>query len=519
MTGGTGFTGFSEEMERKLAHFLFARAQPLLLEFDAGWQLVNLQGDAARFGFDLDNAQIGTRQLQDLFIGMPLDEAVDLPFVEMPNGRSAHVHMLSADSGFQILLLDAQGEHDRQQSQQQTSNEAELVGRQKSKAIAQLRQIRSELEQQRARLQDANTLKNALIATLSHDFRTPLTSIFGYLHLIEEEAGHTSSTQRGLRALRRNANYLFTLAENLLEYARADSRSNLLLPSETDLAELVDDLEGMFQPMARDQGLEFSISLDAIDASTPILDELRLRQILVNLLSNAIRYTPTGKVTARLVWEDASLVIEVIDTGVGIAEELHEKVFVAFNRSSQAPGSGAGLGLSIVKRLVKQMLGTLEMESRLGQGTRFRVVLPNLDKANAEASEESPDAFFTKPDRVYSVLIVDDDPDIVYLLEALLRDRGFRVRAVGDAASAVETAQANPPDVLLVDVELPGLSGNTAVFRLRAKGYRGHIVTLSATPTEEARKVALNAGADQYLTKPIHIEQFARAMQRAVRGR
>ena len=519
MSGVSGFSGFSEEMERKLAHFLFERAQPLLLEFNANWQLVNLQGDAARFGFDLDNAQVGTRQLQDLFIGMPLDEAVDLPFVEMPNGRSAHVHMLTADSGFRILLLDAQSEHDRQQSQQQTSNEAELVGHQKSKAIAQLRQIRTELEQQRARLQDANTLKNALIATLSHDFRTPLTSIFGYLHLIEEEAGHTLSTQRGLRALRRNANYLFTLAENLLEYARADSRSNLLLPSETDLAELVDDLEGMFQPMAGDQGLEFSISLDAIDASAPILDELRVRQILVNLLSNAIRYTPKGKVTARLVWQDSSLLIEVIDTGIGIAEELHEKVFVAFNRSSQAPGSGAGLGLSIVKRLVKQMLGTLEMESKLGQGTRFRIVLPNLDKANEDASEESLEAFHTSPDRVYSVLIVDDDPDIVYLLDALLRDMGFRVRSVGDAASAVETAQANPPDVLLVDVELPGLSGNTAVFRLRAKGYRGHIVTLSATPTEEARKVALNAGADQYLTKPINIEQFARAMQRAVRGR
>lgn len=93
---------------------------------------------------------------------------------------------------------------------------------------------------------------------------------------------------------------------------------------------------------------------------------------------------------------------------------------------------------------------------------------------------------------------------------------GFRVRIVGDATSAVESALADPPDVLLVDVELPGLSGNTAVFRLRAKGYRGHIVTLSATPTEEARKVALNAGANQYITKPIDIEQLARTMQRAV---
>lgn len=512
-------SGFSEAMERELAGFLLERARPLLLEFDARWQLINLQGDAARFGFDLDNAKIGTRQLQDLFLGMPLDETIDLPFVEMPNGRSAHVHLLSAGEGFRILLLDAQGEHDRQQSQQQTGNEAALIGDQKSKAIAQLRQIRTELEQQRVRLQEANTLKNALIATLSHDFRTPLTSIFGYLHLLEEEPKPSASLRRGLRALRRNANYLFTLAENLLEYARADSRSNLLLPMETDLPALVDDLEGMFRPMANDQGLQFEFSLEAIDLAAPVLDELRLRQILVNLISNAIRYTSQGKVTARLIWKDASLIIEVSDTGIGIAEELQEKVFVPFNRVGQAAGHGAGLGLSIVKRLVKQMFGTLEMRSKVGEGTRFRIALPSLDKQVEDASNESREPLMTDPDRLYSVLIVDDDPDITYLLEALLTDMGFRVRSVGDAASAVESAQANPPDVLVVDVELPGLSGNTAVFRLRAKGYRGHIVTLSATPTEEARKVALNAGADQYLTKPIHIEQFARAMQRAIRGR
>jgi two-component system, sensor histidine kinase len=519
MTGKIGADGFSGAVERQVAQFLIERTQPLLIEFDKDWQLVNLQGDVARFGFDLDNAQVGARQLQDLFLGMPLDQAVDLPFVEMPNGRSAHVHLLDADNGYRILLLDAQSEHDRRRAQQQTGNEAELIGYQKSKAIAQLRQIRSELELQRSRLEEANALKNALIATLSHDFRTPLTSIFGYLHLLEEEAEHSDSTRRALRALRRNSNYLFTLAENLLEYARADSRSNLLLPEDADLPSLVDDLEGMFRPMASDQGLEFAISLEMLDEATPVLDELRLRQILVNLISNAIRYTRQGGVSARLVWEQASLLIEVRDSGIGIAEELQEKVFIAFNRVGQAPGSGAGLGLSIVKRLVKQMLGTLELQSRLGEGSCFRIVLPNMVRASAEQDDSITAQQWPASSRGHRVLVVDDDPDITYLLDALLTDMGFRVNVVGDATAAVDTVLSDPPDVLLVDVELPGLSGNTAVFRLRAKGYRGHIVTLSATPTEEARKVALNAGADQYLTKPINIDQFSRAMQRAAAKR
>lgn len=516
MSAKKGMPPFSTEIERHVAHFLFERAQPLLLQFDESWQLVNLHGDASRFGFDVDHANAATQQLTDLFLGMPLDATIDLPFVHMPNGRSAHVHLLGGtEPGFQVLLLDAQGEHDRQQAQQQLGNEAALVSGQKTRAIAQLRQIRTELERQRTRLTEANALKNALIATLSHDFRTPLTSIFGYLHLLEEEANHSDFARQALRALRRNSNYLFTLAENLLEYARADTRSSLLAPVHVDLACLVEDLDGMFRPMATDRGLAFEIQLELADAQSPVLDELRLRQILVNLTANAVRYTNKGGVSISLRWQDDALSIEVRDSGIGIAEELHEQIFIAFNRVGQAAGSGAGLGLSIVKRLIAQMHGTLQLQSRLGEGSCFSIVLPNCASVVAAEQMTASAPAELAPSNIRTVLVVDDDPDIACLLDALLTDLGYRVRIVGDASAAVESALADPPDVLLVDVELPGLSGNTAVFRLRAKGYRGHIVTLSATPTEEARKVALNAGADQYLTKPINIELLARAMQAA----
>ena len=152
--------------------------------------------------------QAGARQLQDLFIGMSLDETRRSAVrADAERAQCACASARSSGDGFQVLLLDAQGEHDRQQAQQQTGNEAALVGYQKGKAIAQLRQIRSELEQQRARLQEANALKNALIATLSHDFRTPLTSVFGYLHLLETrvEPGsgrrHPACVARGAGAM------------------------------------------------------------------------------------------------------------------------------------------------------------------------------------------------------------------------------------------------------------------------------------------------------------------------------
>ena len=503
------------DARRELAALLLARARPLLLDFDQDWTLLDVHGDAARFGFDGDDAAASLRQLQDLFLGMPLDEAIDLSFVEMPNGRSAHVHLGTSAGRLRIMLVDAQDEHDRQRSQQQTGNEAVLVSHQKSKAIGQLRRIRSELEQQRARLHEANALKNALIATLSHDFRTPLTSIFGYLHLLESQRPLDDGARQSLRAIRRNANYLFALAENLLEYGRSESGAALLSPAVVDLAALAEDLRAMFEPIALEQGLSFAIDLQVVSAAKPVLDETRLRQVLINLLSNATRYTLRGGITLQLAWRDGALHVGVADTGIGIPEEFRERIFDAFNSGAQAGSKGAGLGLSIVKRLVAQMHGTLELESTLGRGSRFTISLPALGTADPRQGTLPADGFADVWVHGRTAIVVDDDPDISQLIEVLLADLGFRVRCVGDAAMAVDQALAEPPDVLIVDVELPGLSGNTAVYRLRAQGYAGHIVTLSATPTGEAHAAAIAAGADHYLTKPINIEQFVRVMLRA----
>ena len=275
----------------------------------------------------------------------------------------------------------------------------------------------------------------------------------------------------------------------------------------------------MFGPIAREQGLAFDIDLQIEDERQPVLDEMRVRQILVNLLSNATRYTLRGGVTLHVAWRERALHASVSDTGIGIPEEFREQVFVAFNGGAQSGSKGAGLGLSIVKRLVAQMHGTLELESELGKGSCFTIVLPALGNtvaAHATATaDEYPDVWV----RGRSAFVVDDDPDIAQLIEVLLGDLGFHVRNIGDATSAIEQALAEPPDVLVVDVELPGLSGNTAVYRLRAQGYAGSIVTLSATPTEEARAAAIAAGADHYLTKPINIEQFVRVMLRASQRR
>jgi len=503
-----------QSVETYLRAYFFERTRPLLLSFGPDWTLRDVQGDPALFGIDVDAPDGGLGELKDLFLGVPVDGDHDLSFVELSGGRSAHIHLVADRDGFHLLLLDAEDARGRQRAQQQLGNEAVLAGHEKSKAISRLREIRSELERQRATLEEANALKNALIATLSHEFRTPLTSIFGYLHLLDRRGSDGAHTVQALSAIRRNATYLFTLAENLLEYGRGESGA-LLCAVAVDLRALAHDIEEMIRPLAEDKGLRFSVSVDAGDAAPALFDEVRVRQIVINLLSNAVRYTARGEIGATLVWREGRLHIEVRDTGIGISPEFQASVFKPFNRGGQSGSKGAGLGLSIVRRLVEQMHGTMTLESQPGCGTRFVIDLPPLEPAAAVADSRGDAALWVN-DR--DVLVVDDDPDIAQLLEALLLDLGFRVRIATDAAGAIVETRRLPPDVLLIDVEMPGLSGNAAVYQLRSHGYRGRIVTLSATSTAEAREASLRAGADHYLTKPLNVEQFVSVMQRATQA-
>jgi two-component system, sensor histidine kinase len=496
-----------------LCELFWQRVRALLLSFDAGWRLRDIRGDAAYYGVDCGDPEKSVQMLRDLFIGLPLDEPHDVPFVELPNGTSAHLHLIPDRDVFHVLLLDAAGERDRQRATQQLGNEQALASQVKSKAIGQLKQIRTELERQRAKLEEAHALKNALIATLSHEFRTPLTSIFGYLQLVERRGGNDEPLRDALHAVRRNATYLFTLAENLLEYGRDGNAAPLMNATPVDLDALVADLDAMFRPLAEEKGLEFRVDLKIEDAAQPVFDEIRLRQVLVNLLSNAVRYTRHGEVAADIVWRSETLSASVSDTGIGIAAAHRDSVFMPFNRGGHAGSKGAGLGLSIVKRMVEQMHGTLAFDSEVGRGSAFRVTLPRANERNAAHADESIAPRFWLQGR--SILVADDDADVAHLLENLLGDLGFRVRVVGDAQSAVVEAMAGRPDVLLIDVELSGLSGNAAVYKLRSRGYKGRIVTLSATATGEAREAALRAGSDHYLTKPLNVEQFVHVMQQA----
>lgn len=473
-----------------LRTLLLERAHVLVLGLARDWSLRAVWGDAAFHGIDPAAPDAGLGALRDLFIGLDESATQELPFVELANGHSVHVHLLPDADGLFVLLLDADPARAAQRDQQQLANEAALAGQAKSKAIDALKHIRSELERQRARLEEANGLKNALIATMSHEFRTPLTSAFGNLSLLEAQlpAGNAQ-----IQALRRSLSHLFALAENLLEYGRGEAGGGLLNPAVIDLPALCADLDAMFAPLAAAKGLSWRATLALEDEAPAHFDPVKLRQILINLSSNALRYTQQGGVALALRWAAGHLHAEITDTGIGIAPEYQARIFRPFNAGAQAGSRGAGLGLSIVRQLVAQMHGTLELESTLGAGSRFRVSLPA-----AAAAADAPRGTVQG-----HALIVDDDADIAQLLEVLLARIGLTPGSVGDGVAALAAMAAQPPALLLVDMQLPGQSGCEFVMGLRARSHRGPILMLSADASAAARDTALGAGANAYLTKPI----------------
>lgn len=497
-----------------LEELLVESVHPLTLSFDAHWNLRASDGAcAARAAGRGVAAPELAAWVRDLFTGLPADRQQVLPMVELADGCKVHAHLLPDGEGFHVLLLDASDEHARRSTQQQLGNEAALASQAKTRAIRHLREVRDELARQREGLAEADALKTVLIATLGHDFRTPLTSLFGYLYLLEADVDPASDAGRALAAIHRSASYLSTLAENLLEYARSGGEAPPFEPVPVDLAAFAAELEGMLRPLAAGKGLDLHLSV-ASDGAEPWLDSLRLRQIAVNLLSNAIRYTEAGGVRVNLELAGGSLRLRVSDTGIGIRPEFRDRIFEPFERCGLAGREGTGLGLSIVRRLATQMGGRVWLDAEVTAGASFVVDIPARAPAAARPGGEAT----AGPDRVdaASVLVVDDDPDIAVLLQVLLEGLGCSVAVVHAAGDAMRRVESDPPDFVLTDVRLPDRSGNALAYQLRARGFAGGIVTLSADRSSEAREAALRAGADCYLVKPLDMAGFPLVLRQAL---
>jgi CheY-like chemotaxis protein/anti-sigma regulatory factor (Ser/Thr protein kinase) len=306
-----------------------------------------------------------------------------------------------------------------------------------------------------------------------------------------------------------------TLINDVLDLARIEAGKLDVAAVDTDLGALVRDVSAMFRQRAEHAGLRFHSELTAPYPQFVRADDRRLRQILINLLGNAVKFTPAGEVrlavrSTQLAIDRWSVVFEVADTGVGISAQDLQRIFEPFYQVAARNSEGIGLGLAITRRLVEAMGGELVVASEPGAGTTFTLTIETQTQGGAGAPPRTvqPVDGYLGPRR--RVLVVDDNADNRAVLAGWLAPLGFEVHEAADGETAVSAAAELRPDVVLIDLVMPGVDGLAATARIRAleNANRLSIVAVTANAFEEARRRSLAEGCDAFLTKPIDFEQL-----------
>lgn len=354
----------------------------------------------------------------------------------------------------------------------------------------------------------ANEAKSRYVIGISHEIRSPLNSIFGYAQLLEREPGQPP--ENAIRVIRRSAEHLSNLVDGLLDISKIESGMLKLSRDKVRLHELLEQLVDMFRVQAAAKGIGFRYECSPKLPAVVHADQKRLRQVLINLLSNAIKFTGQGHASLTVRYRTQVAEFEIADTGIGIRPEDLESIFKPFERGGM-PGAravpGAGLGLTITKVLVQIMGGEIVVRSVPGEGSTFTVRLLLSETAEAPGATRPAQRIVGYEGPRRRVMIADDDPAHVELLEALLRPLGFELLIERDGERALATALGARPDLVTLDVTMPGLSGWQVAERLRAAGRHDlRILMVSANAHDLQGEVAAAGLHDVFLTKPFDVE-------------
>ncbi len=484
------------------AQFVAQRLQPFQIMVDNANRIVSTSGDASTYG--LDDCRPGTAAEHALpfLIGIETDTVFELPLLAMPSGRRAHVLLSPVAGGYAVLLIDATSEWQQQRELQQKANELHLLSEQQQRLVARLEQMQVELRASRDAAEQASRLKSEFIARMSHEFRTPLTSIIG--HARRQVAAATAvGVAAAAASIERGATHLLNLVENLLDEAQLRSGEILIQPRATAVASVFEELRDYFAPLAEDKALTFEVGGAAALPPSVLLDDMRLRQILINLIGNAIKYTERGEVSVTSRWADDELEVRISDQGPGISDAAQEKIFGAFWReSNNAPG--AGLGLSISRSLVELMAGHIELESELGVGTSVTVKLP-APIATVYAAPAS---------ETFDIVLAEDSFDVAQLLTLSLSEAGYSMTHYATAGETLARCRERAPDLVIVDRNLSDMSGFEVTRRLRAAGYVRPVVMLTASNLVDDRDRAQAAGCDDFLVKSAGLAPLLESVNR-----
>ncbi len=387
--------------------------------------------------------------------------------------------------------------------------------------IIERKQAEEELRESRNAAESANRAKSEFLANMSHELRTPMTAITGFTELLLSRDRPSEERREYLTTIQRNAQSLLAIINDILDLSKIEAEKLQLQCVDWSPRRVIDEVDVLMREKAEEKGLSLAVEYIAPIPPSIRTDPGRLKQILINLVGNAIKFTDAGGVQITVRWHTtppsgSQMQFDVTDTGIGICSEAIDGLFEPFSQadtSSTRHYGGTGLGLSISQRLAEMLGGGIQVRSELGRGTTFTLTVdarpsPTMGKRETQHVATPPSAEVSREMFTGRVLLAEDTPDITVLIQRTLEQTGLSLDLAKNGLVAYEKAMASktagkPYDLILMDIRMPTMDGYEATRRLRANGWKGPIVALTAHSMQGDREACLEAVCDEHISKPV----------------